>query len=74
MFAAVSSMKTTRAGSRSSCPSNHASRAAFSALRRCSAACADFFCRDLAALEEPPECADGDGDAALLSRSAVPKA
>jgi hypothetical protein len=34
-------------------------------LRRCSAACAVFFCRDLAALEEPPECADGDGDAAL---------
>ena len=25
-----------------------------------------FFARDLAALEEPPECADGDGDAALL--------
>jgi hypothetical protein len=25
-----------------------------------------FFARDLATLEEPPECADGDGDAALL--------
>src|ERR1700733_1121410 len=58
-------MKTMRVGSRSSCPSNHASRAAFTALRRCSAACADFFARDLATLEEPPERADGDGDAAL---------
>src|ERR1700722_2718447 len=41
---AVSSIKTIRVGSRSSCPSNHASRAAFTALRRCSAACAVFFC------------------------------
>src|SRR5271170_7415902 len=59
-------MKTIRVGSSSSCPSNHASRAAFTALRRCSAACADFFARDLATLEEPPERADSDGDAALL--------
>src|SRR5580692_11346572 len=63
-------MKTIRVGSRSSCPSNHASRAAFTELRSCSAACADFFfARNLAALEEPPEC--GDGDAArpqLLSQ------
>src|ERR1700722_12038641 len=36
-------MKTIRVGSRSSCPSNHASRAAFTALRRCSAACAVFY-------------------------------
>jgi hypothetical protein len=60
VFAAVSSMKTIRVGSRSSCPSNHASRAAFTALRRCSAACAVFFARDLATLEELPQCADGD--------------
>jgi hypothetical protein len=66
VFAAVSSMKTIRVGSRSSCPSNHASRAAFSALRRCSAACAELFARDLATFEEPPERADGHGDAALL--------
>jgi hypothetical protein len=58
-------MKTIRVGSRSSCPSNPASRAAFTALRRCSAACVDFFARDLATLEEPPECVNGDGDAAL---------
>ena len=30
-------------GSRSICPSDDASRAAFTALRRCSAACVDFF-------------------------------
>ena len=35
------------------------------AAGRCSAAWADFFARDLATLEEPPECADGDGGAAL---------
>src|ERR1700734_2991831 len=57
-------MKMMRVGSRSSCPSNHASRAAFTVLRRCSAAGGDFC--DLATLEEPPERADGDGDAALL--------
>src|SRR5271154_6781679 len=56
-------MKTMRVGSSSSCPSKHASRAAFTVLRRCSAACAVFFARDLATLEEPPECADSDGDA-----------
>src|SRR5271154_6426244 len=56
-------MKTMRVGSSSSCPSKHASRAAFTVLRRCSAACAVFFARDLATLEEPPERADSDGDA-----------
>jgi energy-coupling factor transporter ATP-binding protein EcfA2 len=65
-----------RRTSRSSCPSNHASRGPRSprcgAVRRRAPA---FFARDLATLEEPPECADGDGDAArpqLLSQ--FPKA
>src|ERR1700677_431810 len=31
-------------------------RPVFTALRRCSAACASFFARDLATLEEPPGC------------------
>src|ERR1700733_4259307 len=57
-------MKTMCVGSRSSCPSNHASRGPRSP--RCGAVrrrAPTFFARDLATLEEPPEC--GDGDAAL---------
>src|SRR5271156_134302 len=65
VFAAVSSMKTIRVGSSSSCPSNQASRGPRSP--RCGAVrrhAPSFFARDLATFEEPPECADGD--AALL--------
>ena len=55
-------------------PSNHASCAPRSP--RCGAVrprAPTFFARDLATLEEPPECADGDGDAALphLPRSSA---
>ena len=39
-----SGVRVRISGSRSSCPSNHASRAAFTSQRCCSAACAVFFC------------------------------
>src|SRR5271156_852404 len=66
VFAAVSSMKTIRVGSRPSCPSNHASRAAFTARPWCAAACAVFFAWQRAPPEEPRQCADGDGLAGFL--------
>ena len=66
VLAAVSSMKISRVGSRSSCPSNHASRAAFTSSRCCSAACAVFFKRDAPPFEETPERTDADADVARL--------
>src|SRR5215212_7662787 len=58
--APVSSMNTSRAGSRSSWPSNHASRRLRISGRSCSAACAVFFARDLVPEAEAPERTDTD--------------
>jgi hypothetical protein len=58
--------RISRAGSRSSCPSNHASRAAFTSPRCCSAACADFFKCDAPPVEEASERPDAGADAARL--------
>src|SRR5258708_3205185 len=51
----VSSMKTSRAGSRSGWPSNHASRRAATSARSCSLACAAFFKSDAVTVEETPD-------------------
>ena len=56
--APVSSMNTSRSGSRSSCPSNQASRAALTSGRSRSQAWAVFFDRDRPRVEEAPERAD----------------
>jgi hypothetical protein len=53
--AQVSSMKISRSGSRSSWPSNQASRRLRMSGRSCSAACAVFFTRDLVPAAEAPE-------------------
>jgi hypothetical protein len=53
--AQVSSMKISRSGSRSSWPSNQASRRLRISGLSCSAACAVFFSRDLVAAAEAPE-------------------
>src|SRR3984885_3798961 len=53
--AQVSSIKTRRSGSRSSCPSNQSWRRFKMSGRSCSLACAVFFARDLVAIEKPPE-------------------
>ena len=63
--AQVSSMNTSRAGSRSSCPSNQASRRVKTSGRSCSAACADFFPCYLPAREEAPQRTDADANPAL---------
>ena len=52
--AAVSSMKISRAGSRSSWPSNQSRRRRRTSARCCSLACAVFFERDAALFEEHP--------------------
>src|ERR1700730_11401174 len=59
-------MRISRAASRSSCPSNHASLAAFTSPRCCSAACADFFKCDAPPVEGAPERPDTGADAARL--------
>jgi hypothetical protein len=51
----VSSMKTRRCGSRSSCPSNQSSRRFRTSGRSCSLAWADFFERQSAPIEEGPQ-------------------
>jgi hypothetical protein len=48
----VSSMNTSRSGSRSSWPSNHASRWLRTSARSCSIACPVFFARDAVPGEE----------------------
>ena len=53
--AQVSSIKTRRSGSRSSCPSNQSSRRFTTSGRSCSLACAAFFARDLVTIKETPE-------------------
>src|ERR1700731_1345419 len=53
--AQVSSMNTRRAGSRSSCPANQSRRCLRTSERRCSSACADFFKRELMAIEKAPK-------------------
>src|SRR3712207_4068647 len=58
--AQVSSMNTSRSGSRSSWPSNQASRCLRISGRSCSAACAVFFARDLVPAAEAPERAHAD--------------
>jgi len=63
--AQVSSMKTSRSGSRSSCPSNQASRRFRKSGRSCSAAWALFFERQTARIEKAPECGGPGGDAPL---------
>src|SRR3954451_2628892 len=65
VVAAVSSMKTSLSGSRSSWPSNQASRASFTSARCCSAACAVFFIGDPASGEEAPDRGDAEARAAL---------
>ena len=68
--AAVSSRTTSRSGSRSSWPSNHASRAAFTSGRSCSATWALLFSRDAVALEEARQAALGQMDAPFGQRRA----
>ena len=63
--APVSSLKISHSGSRSSWPSNQTSRASLTSGRSCSAACADFFDRDGAAMEEAPQAAVADRDPTL---------
>ena len=58
--AQVSSMNTSRSGSRSSCPSNQASRRLRTSGRSCSAACAVFFTRDPVPAAKAPERTDTD--------------
>src|SRR4051812_38641629 len=58
--AQVSSMKISRSGSRSSWPSNQASRRLRTSSRSCSVACAVFFTRDLVAAAKAPERTDAD--------------
>jgi hypothetical protein len=66
----VSSMNTRRDGSRSSWPSNHASRRFRTSGRLCSLACAVFFERDPATVEKPPERRNRDRDAHLRQQGA----
>ncbi len=61
----VSSMKTSRSGSRSSWPSNHSSRRFRTSGRSCSIAWPVFFTRDAVTIEEPPDRADPDQCAAF---------
>ena len=63
--APVSSMKISRSGSNSSWFSNHASRRSRMSGRSCSAAWADFFECQAAAVENGPDRAHARGDAAL---------
>src|SRR5690348_12465368 len=50
----VSSMKTSRAGSRAGCSACHAARAAATSGRSCSLACTIFFEADALGGKEPP--------------------
>jgi hypothetical protein len=59
-------MKISRSGSNSSWFSNHASRRSRMSGRSCSAAWADFFECQAAAVENGPDRAHARGDAALL--------
>src|SRR5215212_6479057 len=59
-------MNTSRAGSRSSWPSNQASRASATSGLSCSAACAVFFERDAARVEEAPDRGGAGVQAALV--------
>src|SRR4051812_30628554 len=63
--AQVSSTNTRRSGSRSSWPSNQASRRLTMSGRSCSEACAVFFARDVMAAAETPE--RGHADLSPLS-------
>src|SRR6476620_614587 len=63
--AQVSSMNTSRAGSRSSCSSNQASRRFSTSGLSCSAACAVFFLRAVVPIEEAPQSAMADRHATL---------
>ena len=67
--AQVSSMNTRRSGSRSSCPSNQSFRRIKISARFCSAACAVFFKRQPAAVEEGPERRAGGFHAAIRSQT-----
>src|SRR5208283_2545942 len=67
--AQVSSMNTRRSGSRSSCPSNQSSRRFKISARFCSAACAVFFKRQSAAVEERPERRAGGCHAAVSGQT-----
>ena len=53
--APVSSMKTSFAGSRSSCSANHSRRRICTSERCCSSACAVFFKGDFVTVEETPQ-------------------
>src|ERR1700730_15297394 len=66
VVAPVSSMNTSRAGSRSGWNSNQARRRRATSGRSGSAACAVFFEADAAAVKEPPHRTDPDRDAATL--------
>src|SRR6266542_1038909 len=61
----VSSMKTSRAGSRAAWSSFHAVRASATSDRSCSAACTIFFEADVLGGKEPPHRAVADLDATL---------
>ena len=61
----VSSMKTSRAGSRPGWPSFQAVRAAATSARACSAACAVFFKADAVSPVEAPDGGDRSGDPAF---------
>ena len=64
----VSSMKTSRAGSRSGWPSNHASRRAATSGRCCSLACAVFFKGHSVTVEEAPDRARREGGAVFAAQ------
>jgi hypothetical protein len=53
--AQVSSIKTRRSGSRSSCPSNQSSRRCTMSGRFYSLTCEVVFTRNLVAIEKPPD-------------------
>src|ERR671932_1327020 len=59
-------MNTSPSGSRSSWPSNHASRASATSGLSCSAACAVFFEGDAARVEEAPDRGGAGLQAALV--------
>ena len=66
--APISSMKTSLLGSSSSWSSNQASRRFRMSGRSCSAACADFFQRQVTAVEEGPDGAHARLDAAFYGK------
>jgi hypothetical protein len=66
--APVSSMKTSRVGSRSGCASNQASRRLATSGRSCSLACAVFFDGHRVAVKEAPDRAGREGGTMIAAQ------